>query len=104
MRAYALQGEGLDTVDADQVLGFGSDERVYGAAVQMLKTLNITRVELLTNNPNKIDAVRSAGIEVVHRRPLYGTLNRHNRAYVKAKIERSGHWLSEMLADALSEK
>jgi GTP cyclohydrolase II len=104
LRAYALQGEGLDTVDADQVLGFGSDERVYGAAVQMLKTLNITRVELLTNNPNKIDAVRSAGIEVVHRRPLYGTLNRHNRAYVKAKIERSGHWLSEMLADALSEK
>ena len=104
LRAYALQEQGLDTVDADQVLGFGSDERVYGAAVQMLKTLKIDRVELLTNNPHKVEAVRSAGIEVVSRRPLYGTLNRHNLPYVKAKVERSGHWLSDMLAGALSLK
>jgi len=104
LRAYALQEQGLDTVDADQILGFGSDERAYGAAVQMLKTLKIDRVQLLTNNPEKVNAVRDAGIEVVSRRPLYGTLNRHNVAYVKAKVERSGHWLSDMLAGALSLK
>lgn len=104
LRAYALQEQGLDTVDADQILGFGEDERAYGTAVQMLKELNIGRVELLTNNPAKVDAVRTAGIEVVRRRPLYGTLNRHNLPYVKAKVERSGHWLSEMLAGALSLK
>ena len=104
LRAYALQEQGLDTVDADQILGFGSDERAYGAAVQMLKTLKIDRVQLLTNNPEKVNAVRDAGIEVVNRLPLYGTLNRHNVAYVKAKVERSGHWLSDMLAGALSLK
>ena len=104
LRAYALQEQGLDTVDADQILGFGADERSYGVAVQMLKTLKIVRVELLTNNPEKVDAVRTAGIEVVRRRPLYGTLNRHNLPYVKAKVDRSGHWLSDMLAGALSLK
>jgi len=104
LRAYALQEQGFDTVDADQILGFGSDERAYGAAVQMLKTLKIDRVQLLTNNPEKVNAVRDAGIEVVNRLPLYGTLNRHNVAYVKAKAERSGHWLSDMLAGALSLK
>ncbi len=104
LRAYALQEQGLDTVDADQVLGFGSDERIYGSAVQMLKNLKIERVELLTNNPNKLDAVRSAGIEVVNRVPIYGTLNQHNLPYVKAKVERSGHWLSDMLAGVLSLK
>jgi GTP cyclohydrolase II len=61
-------------------------------------------VQLLTNNPEKVNAVRDAGIEVVNRLPLYGTLNRHNVAYVKAKVERSGHWLSDMLAGALSLK
>ena len=101
LRAYALQEQGLDTVDADRTLGFGADERRYGAAVEMLKQLEITRVELLTNNPEKVRAVRDAGLEVVDRRPIYGTLNRHNLPYVRAKAERSGHWLTDMLSGAL---
>ena len=104
LRAYALQQEGLDTVDADCTLGFGADERDYGAAVQMLRQLRIRRVQLLTNNPDKVRAVEEGGIEVTDRRPLYGTLNRHNLRYVKAKVHRAGHWLGEMLSGAAAGK
>ena len=98
LRAYALQQEGLDTVDADCTLGFGADERRYDAAVEMLKYLRIDRIQLLTNNPDKVRALQAAGVSVVDRLPLYGTLNRHNLPYVKAKVDRAGHWLAEMLA------
>ena len=62
----------------------------------MLGTLDVTRVQLLTNNPAKVRALREAGIDVIERRPLYGTLNRYNLPYVKAKMQRAGHWLSGM--------
>ncbi len=101
LRAYSLQEEGLDTVDADGSLGFGADERRYGSAVEILHRLGIRRVRLLTNNPDKLQAVRDGGIEVVERQPLHGTLTRHNLPYVRAKIRRSGHWLEEMLARAI---
>ena len=101
LRAYALQQEGLDTIDADGTLGFGADERRYHAAVAMLTTLEIERVRLLTNNPDKVRAVREGGIQVVERQPLYGTLNRHNLPYVKAKVHRAGHWLTDMLSGAV---
>lgn len=97
LRAYALQEEGLDTVDADRMLGFGPDEREYQVAVEMLRALGIRRIELFTNNPEKVRALRGAGIEVVNRQPLYGALNRHNRSYVRAKVHRAGHWLEDML-------
>ena len=98
LRAYKLQNEGFDTVDADCTLGFGPDERKYDAAVEMLRYLKIDRIQLLTNNPEKVRAVRESGIEVVDRQGLYGTLNPHNREYVKAKVFRAGHWLGEMLS------
>ena len=101
LRAYTLQEHGLDTVDADGMLGFGADEREYAAAVQMLGTLGVKRVQLLTNNPAKVRALREAGIDVIERRPLYGTLNRYNLPYVKAKMQRAGHWLSEMWSGTL---
>ena len=104
LRAYALQEEGFDTVDADGTLGFGADERSYGAAVEMLKNLGIKRVELVTNNPEKVRAVKEAGIDVVERRPMYGTLNRHNLPYVRAKVRRAGHWLEDMLAGKTEER
>ncbi len=105
LRAYTLQQEhGLDTVDADGVLGFGADEREYVAAVEMLKALGVARVRLLTNNPAKMEALRAGGIEVQDRRPLYGTLNPHNLPYVKAKMQRAGHWLADMLAGVPSPK
>lgn len=104
LRAYSLQHAGLDTVDADEMLGFGADERGYDAAVDMLRYLGVKRVQLLTNNPEKVNAVREAGIQVVDRRPLFGTLNRHNLRYVKAKSDRAGHWLDEMLAGGAVDK
>ena len=104
LRAYSLQQKGLDTVDADCTLGFGADERRYDAAVDMLKHLRIERVQLLTNNPEKVRALREAGIEVIDRQPLYGTLNRHNVRYVTAKVQRAGHWLGEMLSGAVTGK
>lgn len=98
LRAYALQEEGLDTIEADCALGFGPDERTYEVAVSMLEELGIRRVELLTNNPEKVEALKAGGIEVVRREPLHGTLNQHNLPYVRAKVHRAGHWLEEMLA------
>lgn len=100
LRAYSLQHSGLDTVDADGVLGFGDDERRYRAAVEMLRHLRVERVLLLTNNPGKVEALRDGGIDVVERKPLFGTLNRHNLPYVKAKVDRAGHWLGDMLSGA----
>ena len=85
-------------------LGFGADERRYDAAVEMLRHLDVRRIQLLTNNPEKVRAVREGGIEVVERQALYGTLNPHNQRYVKAKVQRAGHWLGEMLSGAVSGK
>jgi GTP cyclohydrolase II len=104
LRAYTLQQQGLDTVDADCTLGFGADERRYDAAVEMLRHLGIERIQLLTNNPDKVRAVREGGIDVTGRQPLYGTLNRHNLRYVTAKVDRAGHWLGEMLSGAVPGK
>ncbi len=100
LRAYSLQEKGLDTIDADGTLGFGADERQYAAAIEMLRGLGVRRVQLLTNNPGKVSALSRAGIDVAGRMPLYGTLNPHNQPYVKAKVERAGHWLHDMLAGA----
>lgn len=93
LRAYSLQDTGLDTLDADQVLGFGEDERRYGVAVDMLAALGIRRVQLMTNNPLKILALAEGGIDVVERQALYGSLNVHNHRYLSAKAERAGHLL-----------
>ena len=91
LRAYALQDAGLDTLDADRSLGFLEDERTYDVAAALLRELGVSKVELLTNNPQKIDALRAHGINVVGRVPLVGTTNSHNARYLKAKRERAGH-------------
>ena len=72
MRAYGLQAQGLDTVEADAELGFGADERRYEAAAAMLAGLNIRRIDLLTNNPLKIAYLRACGIDVAERTPVVG--------------------------------
>lgn len=97
LRAYTLQDQGHDTVEADRILGFGEDERRYGVAVDMLAALNIRRIRLLTNNPAKIDALVEGGIQVAGREKLYGRVTEENRRYLTAKAARSGHWLEEAL-------
>jgi len=97
LRAYALQDTGLDTVEADELLGFGEDERRYCVAVDMLAALEINKIHLLTNNPTKLEALVSGGIEVASRGSLFGTVTDRNRRYLNAKARRSGHWLDEVL-------
>ena len=91
LRAYALQDSGLDTVDADQHLGFLPDERDYAVAAAALRELGIASVRLLTNNPAKIDALEQHGIAVAGRLPLVASVNAFNQRYLKAKLDRAGH-------------
>jgi GTP cyclohydrolase II len=94
LRAYSMQDLGLDTLDADRHLGFSADERSYEVAAGLLTELQIESVQLLTNNPLKISALREHGINVVGRLPLVAATNVHNERYIRAKRERAGH-LSE---------
>ena len=91
LRAYVLQDGGLDTVDADRHLGFRADERSYDVAAALLTELGYRRIRLLTNNPQKITALRDHGIDVAGRVPLVTTSNTHNERYLRAKHERAGH-------------
>ena len=103
MRAYKLQDDGLDTLDANTMLGFDDDERDYGIAVRMLQILGCTRVKLLTNNPAKLDWLTKAGIEVCGRIPLHGPVNADNRRYLTAKAMRAGHKLDHLMSAPLAE-
>ncbi|HWH22359.1 MAG TPA: GTP cyclohydrolase II [Allosphingosinicella sp.] len=93
LRAYALQDQGFDTVDANVRLGFGDDERDFGIAAAMLKLLAQERVRLLTNNPRKVAGLEGAGVEVTEQVPLRVGSNPHNQAYLDTKRLRSGHQL-----------
>jgi len=103
LRAYTIQEGGLDTVDADCALGFGPDERRYDVAIEMLRYIDVSSIRLLTNNPEKLQALEEAGIRVVDRQPLHGTLTRHNLPYVRAKVDRAGHWLHSMLSGGIAD-
>jgi GTP cyclohydrolase II len=93
LRAYQLQDDGFDTVDANEQLGFDADERVYLPAAEMLRQLGFERVRLLTNNPEKVAALTRCGIGVVERVPHVFPANGHNERYLRTKATRSGHWL-----------
>jgi GTP cyclohydrolase II len=95
LRAYSLQEQGLDTLQADRYLGFRDDERDYTAACAMLQDLGIGRVLLLTNNPEKIAALDACDIEVAGRMPLPAAVNPHNARYLRTKRERAGHLSSD---------
>jgi GTP cyclohydrolase II len=103
MRAYALQDEGLDTVDANTTLGFDDDERDYGIAARMLQKLGCTSIYLMTNNPAKLDGLTGLGIEVVGRKPLHAPINAHNRRYMTAKAMRAGHKLDHLMVALAAE-
>src|SRR3954453_20689824 len=82
LRAYALQDQGFDTVDANLRLGFGDDERDFTVAAAMLRTLGQDEVRLLTNTPRKVQGLEAAGIRVAERVPLKAGAGEHNRAYL----------------------
>ena len=100
IRAYKLQSEGWDTYDADEVLGFGLDQRHFGFAAEMLKQLGVSRVAIMTNNPLKIAALESAGLEVVEDLRVNGRPTRENVLYLASKRDRAGHFidLEELVA------
>lgn len=93
LRAYALQGQGFDTVEANERLGFESDERVFLPAARILERLGYRQVRLMTNNPDKVEALEEFGIDVVERVPHAFPSNDHNEFYLSVKKEKSGHLL-----------
>jgi len=93
LRAYNLQDEGYDTVEANLALGHGADERDYTIGALILKDLDVDTVRLITNNPEKIESLESLGIDVAERVPLQPHLNRHNTDYLQTKVERMRHML-----------
>jgi len=97
MRAYMLQDDGLDTMDANMMLGFDDDERNYGVAARMLKMIGANRVQLLTNNPGKLEALSEGGVEVCARIALHTEIHPENRRYLATKAARAGHLLDDML-------
>ncbi len=92
IRAYELQARGHDTYDADEILGFGLDQRRFGYAARMLDLLGVTRVRLMTNNPAKIEALRAAGLDVTDQR-IQGRPTPQNIHYLATKRDRAGHFL-----------
>ena len=101
MRAYRLQEQGFDTYDADELLGFGHDQRRFDFAAEMLKQLGFTSVRLMTNNPRKIQALREADLEVVSTHRVLTRPTAHNEKYLAAKRDKGGHLLGDMALDGV---
>jgi GTP cyclohydrolase II len=93
MRAYSLQDQGFDTVEANHRLGFDDDERDFRIGAEILRKMGFSQVRLLTNNPNKVAKLEDCGLSVTERVPLKVGENRHNTAYLATKAAKSGHLL-----------
>ena len=91
IKAYSLQDMGLDTVQANEKLGFPADLRDYGVGAQILNDLNIQEIRLITNNPRKIAGLKGYGLEVIERLPLFIEANEYNSSYLSVKAEKLGH-------------
>ena len=96
MRAYKLQEQGFDTVEANLHLGHDSDEREYGVGAQILRELSISKIKLITNNPVKRAALEGYGLEIIENIPIEITPNPYNEFYLKTKKERMGHTLNNL--------
>jgi 3,4-dihydroxy 2-butanone 4-phosphate synthase/GTP cyclohydrolase II len=96
LRAYKLQEEGLDTVDANLRLGLPADLRDYGIGAQILVDLGLRRIRLLTNNPKKLVGLAAYGLEMIERVPIQIPPGERNRAYLRAKRDKLGHMLEDL--------
>lgn len=95
IKAYKLQDQGADTVEANEQLGFGADMRDYGICKVMLQHLDIKQVRLMTNNPRKVKALTDQGVDVVERLPLQTGQNPHNAKYLATKAGKLGHLMDD---------
>ena len=93
LKAYALQDQGYDTVDANVKLGFSADPRQYGIGAQILEDLGVKKMKLLTNNPTKRVGLEGFGLEVVERVPIIAPIKEDNSDYMETKRKRMGHIL-----------
>ncbi|MBM4080774.1 MAG: GTP cyclohydrolase II, partial [Planctomycetes bacterium] len=93
LRAYELQEKGLDTVEANERLGFSADKRDYGIGAQILRDLGVSKMRLLTNNPTKFAALNGYGLEIVERVPIEVSPTEENEGYLRAKKVKLGHLL-----------
>jgi GTP cyclohydrolase II len=96
LRAYELQDQGMDTVEANVELGFAADSRDYAFSADALKLLGVRRVRLLSNNPDKVQQLKDAGIRVVERVPCRPRISRISRAYMETKRTKMGHLLDNL--------
>jgi GTP cyclohydrolase II len=101
IRAYMLQDQGYDTVQANEMLGFKPDERDYGIAAHMLNSLHVESIRILTNNPEKVNDLKFHGIEIVDRIPVVVPANPLNRPYLETKARKMGHLLEVEQSDDL---
>ena len=93
LRAYQLQDGGMDTVEANEKLGFAADARDYDFSAQILKKLGAKKIRLLSNNPEKVRQLQTSGIQVVERVPCQPRISRISRGYLKTKKRKMGHLL-----------
>ena len=93
LRAYELQDGGMDTVEANETLGFAADARDYNFSAQILKNLGATKIRLLSNNPEKVRQLESSGIRVIERVPCQPRVSKISRGYLKTKKRKMGHLL-----------
>lgn len=99
IRAYQLQDEGADTVEANERLGFPADMRRYDLCKPMLERFGVQKLRLMTNNPRKMEYMERLGIEVVERLPLHANRNPFNESYLSTKASKLGHWIKEHIGD-----
>jgi 3,4-dihydroxy 2-butanone 4-phosphate synthase/GTP cyclohydrolase II len=93
LKAYKLQEEGLDTIEANEKLGFKADQRDYGIGAQILRDMNVSKMRLLSNNPTKRTGLIGYGLEIVENVPLEIKSNKHNELYMRTKRDKMGHSL-----------
>ncbi|MBK8970523.1 MAG: GTP cyclohydrolase II [Hahellaceae bacterium] len=103
IRAYDLQDQGADTVEANERLGFAADLRDYSICAPMLRHLGIQRIRLMTNNPRKVNALKNLGVDVVERVSIQVGRNPHNEHYLNTKAGKLGHWLATHQDDDIAE-